>query len=86
MENSEQINIELSKNLAEAVRKYAEVYGYKNIQELANESLRGKIFDDNEFDETFSDNEIELIDSLIIVSKDKKVFISEDEINKILIE
>lgn len=86
MENSEQINIKLSKNLAEAARKYAEIYGYRDIQELANESLREKVFDYNEFDETFSNDEIELIDSLISTSQDKKVFISEEEINKILTE
>jgi 3-dehydroquinate dehydratase len=84
MENSEQINLKLSKNLAEAARRYAEIYGYRNIQELANESIREKVFENNEFDETFSDNEIKLIDSLIEVSKNKNSFVSEEEIKQIL--
>lgn len=86
MENSEQINLKLSKNLAEAARKYAEIYGYRNIQELASESIREKVFEDNEFDETFSDKEIDLIDSLIDKSRVKKVFVSEEEIKQILLK
>jgi len=86
MTNSEQINLKLSKNLIEAARKYAEAYGYKNIQELASESIREKVFEVNEFDETLSDNEIELIDSLISKSIKKKAFVSEDELKKTLLE
>jgi len=84
MENSEQINLKLSKNLAEAARRYAEIYGYRNIQELANESIREKIFENNEFDETLSDKEIKLIDSLIETSQDRSAFVSEEEIKNIL--
>ena len=86
MDNSEQINLKLSKNLAEAARKYAEIYGYRNIQELASESIREKVFENNEFDDSFSDKEIELIDSLIEISKIKKAFVSEDEIKQILLK
>ncbi|MBD3253021.1 hypothetical protein GF386_04775 [Candidatus Pacearchaeota archaeon] len=84
MENSEQINLKLSKNLAEAARRYAKIYGYRNIQELANESIREKVFENNEFDETFSNKEIELIDSLIEKSQDKSAFVSEGEIKHML--
>jgi 3-dehydroquinate dehydratase len=84
MENSEQINLKLSKNLAEAARRYAEIYGYRNIQELANESIREKVFENNEFDETFSDKEIELIDSLIEKIIEKKDFGTEEDLNKAL--
>jgi len=45
---TEQINLKLSKNLLEVARKYAEIYGYRNIQELAAESIREKVFEDNE--------------------------------------
>jgi len=86
MDNSEQINLKLSKNLVEAARKYAEIYGYKNLQELASESIREKVFENNEFDETFSEKEIELIDTLIEVSKNKNAFVSENEIKDILLK
>ena len=82
---TKQINLKISKNLLEAAESYAKQYGYKNIQELISESMREKIFERNEFDETFSDKEIEVIDSLIESSVGKKL-ISEDELNKILLK
>jgi len=84
MENSEQINLKISKNLLEAAKKYAEMYGYRNIQELANESIREKVFEDNEFDETFNEEEIELIDSLIRNIIQNKNFGTKEELDKIL--
>lgn len=86
MGNVEQINLKLSKNLIKAARRYAEIYGYKNIQELAADSIRKKIFNDNEFDETFSDKDINLIDNLISLASQKKNLVSEEQINKILLE
>ncbi|MAG01966.1 hypothetical protein CMI42_01400 [Candidatus Pacearchaeota archaeon] len=83
---AEQINLKLSKNLIEAARKYAEIYGYKNMQELAAESIREKVFENNEFDETLSDKEIELIDSLIGLSIKKDDLVSEEELKKTLLE
>jgi len=85
MENSEQINLKLSKNLLEAAKKYADIYGYRNIQELAAESIREKVFENNEFDETFSEKEIELIDSLIESSIKNKEIVDEEELNKTLL-
>ena len=82
---TKQINIKLPKNLIEAAESYAKSYGYRNLQELAAESLREKVFEDNEFDESFSEKEIELIDSLIEFSVKKKLIISEEELNKILL-
>ncbi len=79
---TKQINLKLPKNLLEAANSYAKSYGYRNIQELAAESLRERVFEDNEFDESFSEKEIELIDSLIELSVKKKKLISEEELNK----
>lgn len=62
---TKQINIKLQKNLYDAASSFAETYGYRNIQELAADSLREKIFEKNNFDESFSKKEIELIDSVI---------------------
>jgi hypothetical protein len=78
-----QINLKLPEKLFVAAAQYVEQFGYRNIQDLAAESMREKIFK-NAYDETFSDNEILLIDKLITVSKNKLV--SEEELNKVLLE
>jgi hypothetical protein len=81
-----QINLKLSENLLQAAERYAREFGYRNVQELVAESMREKIFEKNEFDESFNDKEIELIDSLIELSLKKKDFVSEEELNKVLLE
>ena len=83
--NTKQINLKLPKNLVNAAENYAKNYGYRNVQELAAESLREKIFEDNEFDESFSEKEIELIDSIIELSMKKGAIISEEKLNKMLL-
>lgn len=82
---TKQINLKLPKNLIEAAESYAQNYGYRNVQELASESLREKVFEDNEFDESFSEKEIEMIDSLIELSVKDKELVSEEELNKTLL-
>ena len=84
--DTKQINLKLPKNLHEAAERYAKSFGYRNIQELATESMREKIFEKNEYDETFSEGEITLVDSLIEMSLKKKAFVSEEEIKKSLLE
>jgi len=83
---TKQINLKLSNNLIIAAESYARNYGYRNLQELTSESLREKVFENNEFDENFSDEEVNLIDSLIDLSLKKKAVVSEEEINKTLLE
>ena len=83
---TKQINLKIPKNLLEAAENYAKNFGYRNIQDLATESMREKIFEKNEFDETFSEEEINMIDELISLSIKKKSLVSEEEINKILLE
>ena len=82
---TKQINLKLPKNLIEAAESYAKSYGYRNLQELAAESLRDKVFENSEFDESLNDKDIELIDSLIEFSVRKKLIISEEELNKTLL-
>ncbi len=82
---TKQINVKLPNNLIKAAENYVRNYGYRNIQELAAESLREKIFEKNEYDEDFSGEEIELIDSLIELSIKKGDFVSEEELNKALL-
>ena len=80
-----QINLKLSQNLAAAAESYARNFGFRNIQELATTSMREKIFSQNQFDETFTNQEIELIDNLIKTST-KENLISEEKLNKILLQ
>lgn len=83
---AKQINLKIPENLLLAAQSYAENFGYRNIQDLATESMREKIFEKNEFDETFSEEEINLIEQLITISIKKKLFSTEEEMNKILLE
>ncbi len=80
-----QINLKLPENLVEAAESYVKNFGFKNIQELVAESIREKVFEKNEFDETFNEKEILLIDSLINSSVKKGELSSEEELNKILL-
>ncbi|MFH1256085.1 MAG: hypothetical protein V1494_02220 [Candidatus Diapherotrites archaeon] len=60
-----QINLKMSSNLYNAAESFAESYGYRNMQDLVAECLREKVFERNDFDESFSEKEIELIDRII---------------------
>lgn len=62
---TKQINLKMSSNLFDSAESFAESYGYRNVQDLIAESLREKIFEKSDFDESFSEKEIELIDKLI---------------------
>ena len=76
---TQQINLKIPFRMINEARKYAEIYGYRSLQELAIDALREKIFEREEFDETFTEEEINLIDDLIEKSiKEKKIKTEED--------
>ncbi len=77
---TKQINLKISSNLAKAAERFARNYGYRNMQELIAECMREKIFEESEFDETFTDQEIELIEALTIYSIKNNKLISEEEL------
>jgi len=77
---TKQINLKIPENLLKAAQSYAENFGYRNIQDLATESMREKIFEKNKFDETFGKEEIELIDAVITKAIKEKDFVSEKEL------
>lgn len=81
---TKQINLKISEKLYTEAEKYAEKYGFRNIQEFAADSMREKVFEESEFDETFTEKEIELIDSLIELSIKTKREVSEEELMKAL--
>ncbi|MAH50074.1 hypothetical protein CMI37_29915 [Candidatus Pacearchaeota archaeon] len=84
METS-QINLKLSKNLLAAAQRYSKNFGYRNVQDLTAECLREKVFQENEFDETFTEDQIKLIDTLVSKIIEKKDFSTEKEMNKVLL-
>ena len=79
-----QINLKIPEKLLKSAQNYVKNFGYRNIQELATESMREKIFEKNEFDENFTDKEIELIDGLIEAIIKKKDLGTEEELIKAL--
>ncbi len=81
---TKQLNLKMSPNLYNSAQSFAESYGYRNVQELAMESLREKIFEKSDFDESFSEKEIELVDKIIEKSIKKKHFVDEKELMKAL--
>jgi len=62
---TKQVNLKISKELYSAAESFAGSYGYRNVQELAADSLREKIFEKSGYDESFSEQEIGLIDRII---------------------
>lgn len=71
-----QINLKLSPNLVSAAESYARNFGFKNIQELASTSIREKIFQQNQFDETFTEEEVNRVDKIISKTLKEKNIIS----------
>jgi len=81
---NQQINLKLPERMVKEARKYAEIYGYRSLQELTVDALREKIFDREEFDETFTGDEIALIDEVIEKSIRRKKIKTEDDLKKAL--
>tara|TARA_Y100000310_G_C20237385_1_gene602996 strand:+ start:171 stop:422 length:252 start_codon:yes stop_codon:yes gene_type:complete len=79
-----QINLKLPDNLLKAANKYVDKFGFRNIQELATESIREKVFEKSEYDETFSEKEIALIDALIEKTLKNKEFGTRKELMEAL--
>ena len=80
-----QINLKMSKYFRLAAESYARNFGFRNVQELIAESLREKIFEKNSYDNSFSEEEIDFIDSLAERSLAKGDIISREELNKTLL-
>ena len=81
-----QINFKMPGNLHLAAENYVRSFGFRNIQELIAESLREKIFESNYYDDSFSEEEIDFIDSLVERSLAKGDIISREELNKTLLK
>lgn len=78
-----QINLRLPESLKKVAEKYARIHKYKNLQELATEAVREKVMEKN-YDESFTEKEIDLIDRIIDVSIRKNKLVSKKELFKAL--
>lgn len=79
-----QINLKIPENLMAAAQRYVESFGFRNIQELALESIREKVFEQGEYDEEISEREIGLVDRLASVSLKKKALGTEKDLQAAL--
>ncbi len=79
-----QINLKMPKKLYSAAKRFGEAYGYRNMQELIYDSVREKVFERSEYDESFTDEEIELIDKILEKSTRKNKLIGENELRAAL--
>ena len=62
---TKQLNVKLSDELFVVGARFAEKYGYRNIQEVMISSFREKLLDRGMFDNSFSKKEVSLIDEII---------------------
>jgi len=81
-----QINVKFPENFYHAAQSYADTYGYRNIQDLLYESLREKLYEKSDFDESFSKEEINLLESLVEKSLRKGRVVDEKTLKKALQE
>jgi hypothetical protein len=82
--HARQVNVKMPANLYEAAESFAKAYGYRNVQDLAMESMREKIFEKSDFDESFTEKEIGLVESLIEKTILKNKIAGEKELLKAL--
>lgn len=81
---TKQVNLKLSDTLYRDAQKYASLNGFRNIQDFASESMRKKIYGEREYDESFTEREIKLIDALIAKTLKEGNFVSEKELRRLL--
>lgn len=81
---TKQVNLKVPEPLFVMAERYVKTFGFRNIQELALESIREKVFESGEYDESFTEKEIELIDRLISASTKKRVLGTEEELRAAL--
>lgn len=75
-----QLNLKMPERLADAAEEFARRYGYRNVQDLALDSLREKIFEKSRYDEAMEEEGIALIDELISRSLENGRLVEEREL------
>ena len=80
---TKQVNLTITSTLLGKAETYAKAYGFRNVQELATEALREKVFND-EYDESLTEKEIEFIEKLLEKSISQNKIKSEKELMRAL--
>ncbi len=75
---NQQINLRLNEKMTIAAKSYAEEHGFATVQEFIKETVRQTLFPD------ISVKELELVKRLVMISKDKKLFGTEEELFRTL--
>jgi hypothetical protein len=75
-----QINLKISQKLYAEAKDYAERFGFRNIQELAANSMREKVLEENDL----TQKEIQLIEKLVEKSIKEGNLVSETELRRLL--
>jgi hypothetical protein len=82
-----QINLTMPKGLLEAAEAYTKRFGYGNIQELATECIRERVFFEEDVDTDLTPKEIELIERFIEATLSKpELLTTRGELDKALRE
>lgn len=81
-----QINLTLNPYLHEAAVQYSQKFGFKNIQEMATEAIREKVFlSQNTFDSDLTEKERKLIELFIDKTlRKKELLATEKELDQVL--
>ncbi len=80
-----QVNLTLPDALLAAAKDYSAKFGYRNVQDLATECLRQKVFE-KDYDEDFTPKEIALIEKFIDVTLSRpELLIDKKELDKVLL-
>jgi hypothetical protein len=77
---TKQLNVKISDAFYLTGVKFAQVYGYRNIQDAMVSSFREKLSEMGGFDNSFSEKEISLIDEIIDKSIKKGKLVSEKKL------
>jgi len=77
---TKQINLKLPENLFNAANIYAKNFGFANIQELLKASVREKIYNNIEYDESYTKKELDLVGKIVDKLMAKGEFVSEEEL------
>ncbi|PKP57518.1 MAG: hypothetical protein CVT88_06750 [Candidatus Altiarchaeales archaeon HGW-Altiarchaeales-1] len=78
------INLTLPEALFKKAEEYANTYGFRNVRDLAVDALREKVFFKSDYDDIFSDEEINLIDKVIEIGLSKGLIGTESDLREAL--
>ena len=73
-----QLNLRLPEKMLTTAKSYSEEHGFGSVQDFIKETIREKLFDEADI----SQEELELVKKLAVVSEKKKLYGTEKELFK----